>query len=114
MGTIIARNCKEKGGVTGSGIHDIERVLHTWLDPAIAPHKLKTSVDGNKLAVTRESPASCPAIAVAKQMNLPLEVVCNTVALPMLKGVAKAVNPNAKYSSIQMSEQKCIDRIEVP
>ena len=30
-----------------------------------------------------------PAILVAKQMNLPLETVCNTLSLHMLRGVAK-------------------------
>jgi len=53
------------------------------------------------------------AILVAKQMNLPLELICDTIGLPMFKGVAKAVNPNARHSNIQMSENKCIDRIEI-
>jgi hypothetical protein len=84
------------------------------LDPAIAPHKLITSVEGNKLTVIREIPAMCTSMVVAKQMNLPLEMVCSTVASPMFKGVAKAINPSARYSNIQMSEQKCIDKIEIP
>jgi len=114
MGTMMGNNFKEKGGITGSGIKEAERVFHIWLDPAVAPHKVKTRVAGNRLTVTREPPAICPAIVVAKQMNLPLETVCNTVALSMFKGVAKAVNPNAKTSNIQMSEQKCIDTIQIP
>ena len=114
MGTIIGNQIKEKTGITGSGINDIERVFHAWLGPALAPRKLETSVEGNKLTVKRESPTICPAIIVAKQMNLPLEMICNTVALPMFKGVAKSVNPNARYYNLQMSEQKCIDRIEIP
>ena len=114
MGTMMGNNFKEKGGIKGSGIHEIEKVLHVWLDPAIAPHKVKTNVEGNKLTVSRESPAMCPAIIVSKQMNMPLEMVCNTVAFPMFKGIAKAVNPQAKTSNIQMTEQKCTDRIEIP
>ena len=114
MGTMIGNQIKGKIGVTGSGIHDVERVFHAWLGPALAPQKLETSVEGNKLTVTRQSPTMCPAIVVAKQMDLPLEMVCNTVALRMFRGVAKSVNPNAKHSSIQTSEQKCIDRIEIP
>jgi hypothetical protein len=113
MGTMMGNSFKEKGGVKGSGLHEVERVLHIWLDPAVAPHKLKTSVEGKKLTVIRESPAMCPAMVVAKQMKLPLETVCNTVASPMFKGVAKAVNNNAKYSNIQMTEQKCVDKIEI-
>jgi hypothetical protein len=114
MGTMIGNQMKEKAGVTSSGIHDIEKVFHAWLDPTLAPRKLKTNVEGNKLNLIRESPTLCPAIIVAKQMNLPLKMVCNTVALHMFKGVAKSVNPNAKHSNVQMSEQKCIDRIEIP
>jgi len=113
LGTMMGNNFKEKGSVTGSGIKEVDRVFHMWLDPAVAPHKLNTSVDGNKLTVIRETPTMCPAMAVAKQMNLPLEMVCNTVALPMFKGVAKAVNSQAKAANIQMSEQKCIDIIEL-
>ena len=113
MGTKIGNKFKEKADVKGSGIKDVERVYHAWLDPTLAPNKLTTVVEGNKLTVNRELPTICPGLVVAKQMNLPLEMVCNTVALPMFKGVAKAVNPNAKASNIQMSEQKCMDRIEI-
>lgn len=114
MGTTIGNKIKEKAGVTGSGIHDVEQVYRAWLGPALAPLKPKITVEDNKLTVMRESPAMCPAILVAKQMNLPLKMVCNTVAWPMFKGVAKSVSPNAKHSVIQMSEQKCMDRIEIP
>jgi hypothetical protein len=114
MGTVMGSNFKEKSGVKGSKIGEVERVLHFWLDPATAPRKAKTNVEGNKLTLTRETPTMCPAVVVAKQMNLPLEMVCNTVTLPMFKGVAKAVNPNAKTFNIQRSENKCIDRIEIP
>jgi len=114
MGIMIGNRIKEKAGVAGSGVHEVEGVFHAWLDPTLAPRKLETSVEGNKLTVTRENPTVCPAIIVAKQMNLPLEMVCNTVALPMFKGIANSVNPNAKHSSLQMSEQKCIHRIEIP
>ena len=113
MGTMMGNNFKEKGGVKGSGVHEVERVFHIWLDPAVAPHKMGTSIDGSRLTVNRESPVMCPAIVVAKQMNLPLEMVCNTVAFPMFKGVAKAVNSSAKTSNVQRSENRCVDRIEI-
>jgi hypothetical protein len=32
----------------------------------------------------------------------------------MFKGVAKAVNSSAKTSNVQRSENRCIDRIEIP
>lgn len=114
LGRRMGNRFKEKAGITGSGIEDIERVYHIWLDPALSPHKLKTSINGNKLNVIREAPTMCPAVIAAKQMGLPLKTVCNTVALPMFKGIAKAVNSNAEHSNLQMSEQKCIDRIEIP
>ena len=105
---------KEGAGITGSGIRDIEQVYHMWLDPALKPHKLATEVEGNKLTVTRENPTLCTGLVVAKQMNLPLEMVCKNISQPMFKGVAKAVNPDAKYNSILMSMQKCIESIEIP
>ena len=114
MGTMMGNQFKEKAGIKGSGIQEVERIFHTWLDPALAPHEVQTTVEGNRLTVTRESPTKCPALVVAKQMNLPLEMICNNIAMPMFKGIAKSVNANAKHSTIQMSEQKCIDRIELP
>ena len=114
MGMKMGNQFKEKAGITGSGTEDVERVYHAWLDPAIAPHKLDTSVQGNKLTVTRESPTKCVGLVVAKQMNLPLEMVCNNISQPMFKGVAKSVNPKARYSAVQMSERKCIETIEIP
>jgi len=114
LGTTMGNKFKEKAGIKGSGIHDIERLYHAWLDPILAPHKLKTNIEGNKLTVTRESPTVCPGIIVAKQMNLPLEMVCNNISMRMFEGIAKSVNPNAKHSSVQMSEHKCIEVIKIP
>ncbi len=111
MGTMLGNMIKEKTGITGSGIREVERLLHAWLDPTLAPQKLEASVEGNVITLTRVTP--CPGIIVAEKMNLPLETVCNTVNLPMFKGVAKSVNLNAKHSNIQMSQQKCIERIEI-
>jgi hypothetical protein len=62
----------------------------------------------------RESPTECPALHVAKQLNGPLETVCNTVASPMFRGVGEAVNPRAKHTSVQINSKKCIDTIEIP
>ena len=114
MGIKMGNQFKEKAGITGSGTDDIERVYHACLNPAIAPHKLDTSVQGNKLTVTRESPTKCVGLVVAKQMNLPLEMVCNNISQPMFKGVAESVNPKARYSAVQMNESKCIETIEIP
>lgn len=114
LGTTIGNKFKEKANIKGTEIHDIERLYHAWLDPILAPNKLKTNVEDNKLTVTRESPTLCPAIIAAKQMNLPLETVCNNISTRMFEGIAKSVNPNAKYSSVQMSEHKCIETIKIP
>lgn len=114
MGTQMGNQFKEKADVKDSGIHDIEQVFHAWLGPALAPDKPKTSVENKKMTLTREAPTMCPPLLVAKQMNLPLEMVCNTLSFPMFKGIAKAVNPGAKHTSAQISEQKCVDIIEIP
>jgi len=113
MGIRMGNQFKEKAGVKGSGIRDVERVVHAWLGPALAPDKPKTSVEDKKMTLARESPTMCPPLLVAKQMNLPPEMVCNTLSLPMFRGIAKAVNPKAKLTS-QISEQKCVDIIEIP
>jgi len=47
-------------------------------------------------------------------MNLPLEMVCETVAFPMFRGIAEAVNPKANHTSVKISTEKCIDVIEIP
>jgi len=114
LGTKVGSQFKERAGITGSGIHDIERVYHAWLDPALKPHKLDTKVDGDKLTVTRESPQKCAGLFVAKQMGLPLEMVCGNISQPLFKGIAKAVNPNAQYATVQISEEKCTETIEIP
>lgn len=113
MGTMIGNNIKEAAGVTGSGIQDVERVYHIWLDPMFSPNKADISTEANKLTFTRDHPVMCPAMLVAKQMNLPLEMVCTTVANQVFSGIAKSVNPGAVYSNVQLSEQKCIDTIEI-
>ncbi len=113
LGTKVGSQFKERAGVTGSGIQDVERVYHAWLDPALSPHKLDTRVEGIKMTITRESSQRCAGLFVAKQMGLPLEMVCRNISQPLFKGIAKAVNPNAKYTGVQMSEQKCIETIEI-
>jgi len=113
MGIRMGNQFKEKAGAKGSGIRDVERVVQAWLGPTLAPDKPKTIVKDKKMTLMREAPTMCPPLLVAKQMNLPLEMVCNTLSLPMLRGIAKAVNPQAKLTS-QISEQKCVDIIETP
>lgn len=112
MGTRMGNEFKERAGITGSGIHDVERLYHAWLDPTLAPRKLHTNVEGKKLTVTRESPTMCPGLIVANQMNLPLEAVCNNISQPMFQGIARAVSPNAKYSTVQMGQNICVETIE--
>ena len=114
LGIKIGTQFKEKAGVVGSGIKDIESVLHAWQDPVVLGPPPKSKIEGKRLTMIRESPTQCPALHVAKQMNLPLEMVCNTVAFPMFRGVAEAVNPKAKHTSVQISSKKCIDAIEIP
>ena len=113
LGTKLGSQIKQKIGA-GSSLKDIESVLHAWQDPAALGPPVKSMIVGKKLTMTRESPTECPAMHVAKQLNVPLETVCNTVAFPMFRGVAQAVNPNAKHTSVQIDSKKCIDTIEIP
>jgi hypothetical protein len=113
LGTRLGNQIKEKTGA-GISLKDIESVLHAWQDPAALGPPSKSMIEGKKLTMIRESPTECPALHVAKQLNVPLEMVCNTVAFPMFRGVAEAVNPKAKHTSVQINSRKCIDTIELP
>jgi hypothetical protein len=113
LGTRLGNQIKEKIGA-GSSLKDIESVLHAWQDPAALGPPTKSMIEGKKLTMIRESPTECPALHVAKQLNVPLEMVCNTVAFPMFRGVAEAINPKAKHTSVQINSKKCIDTIELP
>ncbi len=114
MGTKIGNYFRETAGVVGSSLKDIETVLRAWQDPVVLGPPPKSKIEGKRLTMTRESPTRCPALHVAKQMNLPLEMICNTVAFPMFGGVVEAVNPEAKHTNVQISNEKCIDAIEIP
>jgi len=114
LGVRLGNQLKERTGVAGSGLKDIEKVLHAWQDPTVLGPPTKSTIEGSKLTMTREAPTQCPALAVAKQMNLPIELVCNTVAFPMFRGVAEAVNPKAKHTSVKIASKECIDAIEIP
>ena len=114
LGMRMGKMFMERANITGSDIRDIEKVYHAWLDPVLKPNEIITNVEGNKLTVIRENPTLCPGLVVAKQMNLPLETVCNNISQQMFKGIAKAVNPNAEYSTIQMGTSKCVESIEIP
>jgi len=113
LGINIGKQTKEKAGITGSSLQDVEKVLHAWQDPAVVGPPVKSKIEGKKLTMIRESPTQCPALYVAKQMNLPLELICNTVSFPMFRGVAEAVNPKAKHTSVQITSKKCIDTVEI-
>jgi len=113
MGTMIGNQIKERAGINGLGIRDVEKLFHAWLDPILDPRKVVTSVEGDSLSVIRQSPTMCPAMIVAKQMNLPLKTVCDTVALQMFRGIARSVNPNAHHENVEMSHAKCVDKIMI-
>jgi hypothetical protein len=114
LGVRLGKQLKEKIGVVGFGLKEIESVLHAWQDPSTVGPPAKSTIEGNKLTMIREAPTQCPAMVVAKQMSLPVEMVCNTVAFPMFRGVAEAVNPKAKHTSVKISGKECIDAIEIP
>lgn len=114
MGLALGSEVKKKGGVTGSDIHAVEQVMRAWLEPMMLGPSAKIEVEGNKLTLTRESPTECPMLYVSKQLKVPIETLCNNISTHVFGGVAKSVNPNAKYSSLQMSEQKCVEQIEIP
>jgi len=114
MGNRLGNQIKGKAGIKGSSIKDIELALHSWMDPVIIGPPPKTEVKGKKLTAIRESSSQCPALQVSKQLNVPLEMVCRTIAFPMFRGVLSAINPDAKHSNLQISEKKCIDIVDVP
>jgi hypothetical protein len=114
LGVKLGNQLKKNIGIVSSDLKDIERVLHAWQDPTVMGPPPRSMIEGKKLTMIREAPAQCPAMVVAKQMNLPVEMVCNTVAFPMFRGVAEAVNPKAKHMSIKIASKECIDTIELP
>ena len=114
LGMNIGNQIKKEANISGSSLTDIERTLHAWQDPFVLGPPPKSKIEGNRLMMTRENPTQCPALHVAKRMNLPLEMVCENVAFPMFRGVAESVNPKAKHTSVQIASTKCIDAIEIP
>ena len=114
LGIKMGDEVKEKAGVVGSSLKDIEKVLHAWQDPVVLGPPPKSKIEGKKLTMIRENPTQCPALHIAKQMNLPLETVCGNICQPMFKGIAKSVNLNAEYKAVQMSQNKCVETIEIP
>lgn len=114
LGMNIGNQIKKQAGTTGSSLKDIEKTLHAWQDPVVLGPKAKSKIEGKRLTMTRENPTQCPALHVAKRMNLPLAMICETVVFPMFKGVAESENRKAKHTSIQLSSEKCIDAIEMP
>ena len=113
LGMNIGNLIKKQAGITGSGLQDIEKVLHAWQDPVVLGPPPTSKIEGKRLTMTRESPSQCPALHVAKRMNLPLEMICENIAFPMFRGVAESVNPKAKHTSVQIASEKCIDAIEI-
>ena len=114
LGMKLGNQIKRQAGITGSSLKDIEKTLHAWQDPVVLGPPPKSKIEGKRVIMTRESPTQCPALHVAKRMNLPLAMICENVAFPMFRGVAESVNPNAKHTSVQIASEKCIDAIEIP
>jgi len=113
MGVSIGNQVKKDAEISGSDIKDIESALRAWQDSVILGPPPKSEIEGNKLIMKRKLPSKCPALQVAKQMNVPLETICKTVAFPMFRGVTKAVNPKAKHTSLKISREECVDVIEI-
>lgn len=117
MGRTVGNMIKEKAGIVGSNIRDIERLINAWMDPSVAwpPHfSVSTKVEGKKLTVTREKPTQCPALHVSKTLSIPVETICNFFAFPIFRGALKTINPNVKHYNIKTSEERCVDVIEIP
>ena len=114
MGRKLGNQIKEDAKITGSSIQDIELALHCFMDPVVIGPPPKTSIEGKKLTAIRANPTKCPALHISKQFNIPLEMVCRTIAFPVFRGIFKAINPEAKHSNTQIREERCIDLIEVP
>lgn len=114
IGTMMGHRIKEQAGITGSGLDAMEKLVHTWLDPMTAPQKVETKIEGNTLVIPRDSPMKCPPMVVAKKLNVSPEMVCKTIAWPMFQGMAKAINAGATFSNVEISPQKCVDKIEIP
>jgi hypothetical protein len=114
MGIRIGTQLKEKEDITGSGIEDIEKLFKVFTRPLTTDAPARSSIEGNKLTVIRESPTLCPAIHVAKQLKVPLDTVCKTVNFPTLRGLVRAINPNAKHISVELGEEKCVETFEIP
>jgi hypothetical protein len=113
LGMNIGNQVKKQANIAGSDLKDIEKVLHAWQDPVVLGPPPKSNIEGKRLNMAREGSTQCPALHVAKRMNLPLKMVCETVAFPMFRGVAASVNPKAKHISVQIASEKCIDAIEI-
>ena len=94
-------------GVSNNGIRGLTDDAIGWMDPATEAFDL--TIDRALGMWSQGGP-----FGVAKQMNLPLEKVCNNISQQMFKGIAKAVNPNAEYSTIRMGTSKCVESIEIP
>ena len=114
LGMRMGTRIKASAGISGTGIRAVEQLYHAWLDPTYAPYTVDIEVKGNTLSVTRTNPTMCLGLVMAKQLQLPLETVCHTISQPFFKGIAKAINPNAAYSAVRMSEPECIETIELP
>jgi hypothetical protein len=115
MGVKMGNQVAEKAGIEGHDLKAISKTLHTWQDPIFQGPAAESKIEGKTLTMIRKSPSRCPALYVAKQMkDVPLELICNTVSFPMFRGVAKAVNQQAKHKSLQISQEKCVDVIELP
>jgi hypothetical protein len=115
MGLKMGNQVVEKARIEGHDLEAIRKTVHVWQDPIFEGPPAESKIEGKTLTMMRNSPSRCPALYVARRMkDVPLELICNTVSFPMFRGVAKAVNQEAKHRSLQISEEKCVDVIELP
>ncbi|KUO40470.1 MAG: hypothetical protein AVW06_02370 [Hadesarchaea archaeon DG-33-1] len=111
MGTKMGNELKQKGGIKGSGLEDMRKMMDLFTEAFGTKAKYET--EANKLRIIREVPSLCPMIFVSKAINVPLRTVCENLAFPQLRALMKTVNPNVKHTSIELSEQRCVDGLEI-
>ncbi len=111
MGTKMGNELKQKGGIKGSGLEDLRKMMDLFTEAFGTKPKYET--EANNLKIIREVPSLCPMIFVSKALNVPLRTVCENLAFPQLRALMKTVNPNVKHTSIELSEQRCVDGLEI-
>jgi hypothetical protein len=58
----------------------------------------------------------CPLYEGCQALGAPDEEFCNNLALPLMNGIAKAINPNAKYTIVRRrisADEYCVEEITI-